>query len=112
MRTVRKRFAAKRGNPAANGNIERAVTEALASFVVTAAAVYLGCGLAFAAPFVLRGVNQVDPVARDGTWGFRAAILPGVALLWPLLAFRWARGSVHPPRELNAHRRLAARGRR
>ncbi|MGE0812660.1 MAG: hypothetical protein AB7O28_08970 [Vicinamibacterales bacterium] len=85
------------------------MTEALASVVVAAATVYLGCGLAFAGPFVLRGVNQVDPVAREGTWGFRAAILPGVALLWPLLAVRWARGSVHPPRELNAHRRLAAR---
>ncbi|MEZ5294461.1 MAG: hypothetical protein R2745_25500 [Vicinamibacterales bacterium] len=91
------------------GDIEPAVTEALATLVVTAAGLYLGCGLAFAGPFVLRGVHQLDAVARDGTWGFRAAIAPGVALLWPLLAIRWARGSVHPPRELNAHRRLAAR---
>lgn len=91
--------------------IERPVSEAAASTIVTAAALYLGCGAAFAGPFVWRGVTRIDPVARDSTVGFRLLILPGVTLLWPLLAIRWARGSVHPPLELNAHRRAAARRR-
>ena len=50
-------------------------------------------GALFAVPFLLRGVNQIDPVAREGTWGFRMIIAPGVVVLWPLLALRWLRGS-------------------
>jgi hypothetical protein len=83
------------------------VTEALAHIVVWMAGTYLGAGTAFAAAFVTAGVQRIDPVARDGTWGFRVVIVPGVVLLWPLLARRWAAGSVHPPRESTAHRRRA-----
>jgi hypothetical protein len=83
------------------------VTEALAHIVVWIAGTYLAVGAAFAAAFVTTGVQRIDPVARDGTWGFRVVIVPGVVLLWPLLARRWAVGSVHPPRESNAHRRRA-----
>ena len=46
-------------------------------------------GLAFALPFVWRGVDRIDPAAREGSLGFRLLILPGVAALWPLLLFRW-----------------------
>jgi hypothetical protein len=92
--------------------IEAAVNEALARAVVWAAAVYLTAGLLFAVPFVARGVQRVDPVARDGTWGFRLIIVPGVVLLWPLLARRWAIGAVHPPTEITAHRRRASARRR
>lgn len=84
------------------------MTESLATIVVWTAAAYVGGGLVFVVPFVVRGVQRVDPVARQATWGFRAVIAPGVVLLWPLLAVRWLSGSVHPPRELNAHRRRAA----
>jgi hypothetical protein len=83
------------------------VSEALATIVAAAAGVYLGCGLVFASAFVWRGAARVDPAAREGTLGFRLIIVAGVTLLWPLLAARWASGSSHPPRELNAHRRLA-----
>ena len=48
----------------------------------------------FAVPFVVRGVNRIDSVAGQSTWGFRVMIFPGVALLWPLLLKRWlGRGS-------------------
>jgi hypothetical protein len=50
--------------------------------------VYVAAGLVFAVPFVLRGVNRVDPVAGESTWGFRLIIVPGVVALWPLLASR------------------------
>jgi hypothetical protein len=83
------------------------VSEALAHIVVWIAGTYLGAGAAFAVAFVTTGVQRIDPVARDGTWGFRVLIVPGVMLLWPLLARRWAVGSVHPPREATAHRRRA-----
>lgn len=68
---------------------------------------YLVIGLLFAVPFVLRGVNRIDEVARDSGWGFRLMILPGSIALWPLLLVRWLRRS-QPAEERNAHR-LAAR---
>lgn len=83
------------------------MTENLATFIVWAASAYVGAGLIFVGPFVVRGVQRVDPVARGAMWGFRVVIAPGVVLLWPLLAVRWISGSVHPPRELTAHRRRA-----
>lgn len=88
------------------------MSESLARIVVWIAAAYLGGGLLFALPFVLHGVERIDPVAREGTWGFRVIIVPGVMLCWPLLAHRWAVGSAHPPTERTAHRHGAAmRGR-
>jgi hypothetical protein len=83
------------------------MSEAAAHVLLTAMAAYLAPGALFVAPFVWRGVQAVDPVARQGTVGFRLVIVPGVILLWPLLAWRWARGTGHPPLEVNAHRRRA-----
>ena len=77
---------------------------ALAQALVNIAAVYLVLGLAFAILFVIWGVGKIDPAATNGTWGFRVIILPGVMLLWPLLAGRWWRGAHSPPLERNAHR--------
>jgi len=67
--------------------------------------VYLACGLLFAVPFALAGVQKIDPHAAGSGWGFRLLILPGAMLLWPLLLRRWFGGSHHPPEEWNAHRR-------
>ena len=79
----------------------------MASALLQVAAAYVGTGLLFALAFVSSGVQRVDPSARGAGWGFRLLILPGTVLFWPLLAVRWASGSMHPPRELNAHRRRA-----
>jgi len=66
---------------------------AVASWIVSLAAGYLLLGMAFAVPFVLRWAGQMDPVAAHGTWGFRLLILPGAALLWPVLLLkRWRQG--------------------
>ncbi len=81
----------------------------LAEWVVRLVLLYALVGVIFGIAFVLRGVNRIDPVAPESTWGFRLVILPGVVALWPLLARRWLRGS-GPPEERNAHR-LAARRR-
>lgn len=83
--------------------------EPLASVLVDVGGAYLACGLLFAGPFVAAGVNRIDAAARQAPLGFRLIIVPGVMLCWPLLALRWARGSVHPPLEVNAHRRAARR---
>jgi len=65
---------------------------------------YLLCGAVFAVPFLLTGVKRIDPHAAAGTWGFRVLILPGTAIFWPLLLWRWWSGSFKPPEERNAHR--------
>jgi len=67
--------------------------------------IYLACGLIFALPFVLVGVDRMDPHAVRGTWGFRVLIVPGTVFLWPLLAWRWMASRVPPPAETNSSRR-------
>lgn len=78
--------------------------ELVAVGLVSMVAVYAGVGLLFALPFVLRGVERIDPAARGASWGFRLIVVPGVIAFWPLLLRRWLRGAARPV-ERNAHRR-------
>ena len=50
---------------------------------------YLVLGLAFAVVFVLRGVATIDPAARGMPLAARLLIVPGAAVLWPLLLWKW-----------------------
>jgi hypothetical protein len=68
--------------------------------LLLAAGGYLLAGLAFALPFVLAGAGRIDPHAARGSWGFRAVLIPGAVLLWPLLARRWWCRSGQPPPSL------------
>jgi hypothetical protein len=52
---------------------------------------YAGAGLLFALVFLPVGAHRVDPHLAGSPVAVRALILPGVALFWPLLAWRWAR---------------------
>lgn len=54
--------------------------------------VYLALGLCFAVVFVCAGIGRLDHAARGGPIGFRLLMIPGSMVLWPLLAWRWARG--------------------
>ena len=69
--------------------------------------VYLGCGLVFAVPFMVFGVNRIDSHAAHGSWGFRLLIVPGTMAFWPLLLGRWMKGRQEPPEEGTAHRQAA-----
>ncbi len=80
--------------------------EPVAVWVLTLLGVYVAAGLAVGTTFVIRGVGRIDPAAVDGTWGFRLAILPAAAALWPFVLRCWRRGGP-PPEERNAHRDLA-----
>lgn len=64
---------------------------AFANLLVLLGELYLLFGLAFAGYFVMRGAGRLDPVAAQGTWGFRLLILPGSVALWPLLLVRLLR---------------------
>lgn len=69
------------------------MTEVLARAVLGLLAVHGLAGLVFAARFLPRRIERVDPSARGSGWGFRLLILPGVVALWPLL---WARARGTP----------------
>lgn len=64
-----------------------------AKLVVAAAALYLLIGAVFSVPFAFGWAGRLDPAARSGSTGFRLLILPGAALLWPLLVLRLRRAS-------------------
>ena len=67
-----------------------------AEIVLLAAEIYAGAGIAVALAFVTVGVGRIDPAAR-GAYLFRPLILPGAALLWPLVLIRWARAVRRQP---------------
>jgi len=79
----------------------------IAETLLIAAGIYFLCGLVFAIPFVLVGVNKIDPHAAHGSWGFRVLIIPGTTFFWPVLAWRWMKGVHEPSEEKNPHRRAA-----
>lgn len=68
----------------------------LATVVVDAARFYLAAGLVFAMVFTTLLLPRLDPSAKGSTWAFRLVIVPGCALLWPLLLLRVIRGSGRP----------------
>ena len=53
--------------------------------LLSIAAVYAACGVVVAALFLARWCKSFDPSAKDGTWGFRVLIVPGVVALWPVI---------------------------
>ena len=68
------------------------------AILLSVAAVYVACGLVFAVLFLARWCKSSDPSAKDGTWGFRVLIVPGIVALWPVLlakvlALRQGRGA-------------------
>ena len=83
------------------------ITTQFATGFVWALTVWVVVGLIVGVPFILRGVGRVDPLAAEGSVGFRLAILPGVVALWPLVLRRWKAGPP-PPTERNAHRDAAS----
>ena len=83
------------------------ITPFVATWIVRVAGAYLFLGLLFAVPFAFRWVGRTDPVARQGTGGFRLLLIPGAMALWPLLLRRLLQGQTLPPMERNAHRSRA-----
>lgn len=82
--------------------------ESIAASIIMVVQGYLLLGLVFAILFALVLAGRLDPSARGSSWGFRLLVIPGVALLWPLILSRVLRGR-QTPVECNAHRACAAR---
>jgi hypothetical protein len=69
------------------------MAESMIRVAVAAFYGYAIVGLVFAAAFVTTGVSSMDKQAHGAGLGFRLIIFPGVAAFWPLLLYRWIRGS-------------------
>jgi hypothetical protein len=80
----------------------------VARFVVTAGELYAVGGVLFAIAFLPRAVVRVDERLHGSPYAVRLLILPGVAALWPLFAWRWLTHAPEPI-ERNAHRVAASR---
>ncbi len=63
----------------------------VATTIVTGVEVYLAVGCFVAGLFVSFGIARALPDAGPVTVGARVMILPGVALLWPVVILRWLR---------------------
>ncbi|MEO0957823.1 MAG: hypothetical protein AAFY66_05055 [Pseudomonadota bacterium] len=59
-----------------------------AATLITLAEGYVLIGAITAAAFLLLGLDRIEPNAR-GAYAFRALILPGLILVWPLVLWRW-----------------------
>lgn len=71
----------------------------MANGILVVAALYAAIGLLFALAFVTAGIDTVDSAARGAPVIFRILMVPGVALLWPVMAGKWrraARGERNP----------------
>ncbi len=59
-----------------------------AALIADLAAGWAWIGLAVALVFLVWGVDRVEPNTR-GAYIFRALLIPGVVLVWPLVLRRW-----------------------
>lgn len=63
----------------------------LAILFVDAFYLYLGIGLVFAVWFIASGVDKIDDGMHGTPWKLRLLLLPGSALLWPVLLKKYLR---------------------
>jgi hypothetical protein len=83
------------------------VSIATAQIIVGVVEAYSAAGLAFGLVFLTRAVTRLDHGVVGAPVALRVLILPGLAALWPLFAWRWIRG-FPPVVERTPHRAKAA----
>lgn len=67
-----------------------------AQIIVAGFGLYGAIGLVVALGFVTIGILRAMPDAGPVSWGARLLLLPGAAVLWPLVLRRWLAGGAHP----------------
>ena len=78
----------------------------IARVVVAVFEAYALAGLGFGVVFLPRAIARLDHRIEGSPKTLRLLILPGVAALWPLFAWRWMTGGSEPV-ERNPHRTKA-----
>lgn len=79
-----------------------------AAIISNAILLYLFIGFVFSFIFVALAIQRIDPAANGASWQVRLLLIPGAVLLWPLLAWRWARHPNGIPVERTPHKLRAA----
>jgi len=80
------------------------MAESIIGWLLAILGAYVLCGFVIGVVFVWKGVEKIDPDAKNASIGFRLIILPGVIAFWPLLAQRWRSHATAPPPEKTAHK--------
>lgn len=65
---------------------------------------YVGIGLLVSPIAIFLAGARIDRALPASSLGFRVLILPGAAMLWPVILVRCLRGGGTPRIERNAHR--------
>ncbi len=60
----------------------------VSELIIAALGIWGYVGLAVAIAFLVVGIDRIDANARDA-YAFRPLLIPGIILLWPLVAWRW-----------------------
>ena len=60
----------------------------MAAFITTVCEIWLAIGGLVGIWFIIWPIGRIDPAAR-GAYVFRLLLLPGLALLWPFVLYRW-----------------------
>jgi hypothetical protein len=68
----------------------------MAAAIVACVTIWLVIGFVVGVVFLFLGIGRVDPAAR-GSYAFRPLLLPGIVLLWPIVALRWYALTRRPP---------------
>ena len=63
----------------------------IAEIVMAVVGLYATVGVVVGILFVSVGLSRVDPAAHGAPVGFRLAILPASAALWPICLRKWIR---------------------
>jgi hypothetical protein len=66
---------------------------ATAEMIWIGAAAYFAAGALFALFFSFAGAARIDRTTKGASPFFRLLLLPGAALLWPLLLLMWIAGA-------------------
>jgi len=54
-------------------------------FAVVGCLAYLGLGVLVASWLLWKGLSKLDSAATSSPWPFRAIIVPGLVVLWPVV---------------------------
>ncbi len=60
----------------------------LALQIIEIVKIYGYIGAAVSVPFLMFGIDRIDPSSHQA-FGFRALLIPGIVVLWPLVLWRW-----------------------
>lgn len=60
-----------------------------ATIILCIVSLYASIGVLIGLSFAFRGVHRIDPAATHAPLGFRLLIIPGAAVLWPLVWSMW-----------------------